>query len=138
MPKFDLDEFCKITQDHKITMAYLVPPIILRLAKEPLVSKYDLSSILMINSGAAPLTKELVEALYERLHIPVKQGYGLSETSPTTHNQVSPHRKPMLEATKLIILAMGHMEDTHWLRGHPSRQPNCQVYVSGRARGQGR
>lgn len=39
----------------------------------------------MVNSGAAPLTKSLVDAFYARLKIPVKQGYGLSECSPTTH-----------------------------------------------------
>ncbi|KAF2200023.1 4-coumarate-CoA ligase-like protein [Delitschia confertaspora ATCC 74209] len=87
MPKFDIEEFCKIVQNHKITFSYVVPPVILLLSKHPIVEKYDLSSIRMVNSGAAPLTKELVEALYSRLRIPVKQGYGLSETSPTTHTQ---------------------------------------------------
>ncbi len=51
------------------------------------MSNYDLSSIRMLNSGAAPLTKDLVDAVYSRLRIPIKQGYGLSETSPTTHTQ---------------------------------------------------
>jgi 4-coumarate--CoA ligase len=87
MPKFDLASFCDLTQEHKITMAYIVPPIILQLAKNPLVSKYNLSSLRMVNSGAAPLTKDLVEEFYARHKVPVKQGYGLSETSPTTHNQ---------------------------------------------------
>lgn len=87
MPKFDLESFCKVIQDQKVTMGYVVPPVILQLAKNPIVDKYDLSSLRMMNSGAAPLTKELVEALYARLKVPVKQGYGLSETSPTTHTQ---------------------------------------------------
>lgn len=87
MPKFDLDDFCRFIQELKITFAYVVPPIVLLLSKHPSVDKYDLSSIRMMNSGAAPLTKELVEAVYSRLKIPVKQGYGLSETSPTTHTQ---------------------------------------------------
>ena len=87
MPKFDIKGFCKIVQDYKITFVYVVPPVVLLLSKHPAVEKYDLSSIRMMNSGAAPLTKELVEALYKRLKIPVKQGYGLSETSPTTHTQ---------------------------------------------------
>lgn len=87
MPKFDIDGFCKIVQDYKITFVYVVPPVVLLLSKHPTVGKYDLSSIRMMNSGAAPLTKELVEALCKRLKIPVKQGYGLSETSPTTHTQ---------------------------------------------------
>jgi 4-coumarate--CoA ligase len=89
MPKFELDKFLQIIQDFRITFIYLVPPVLVALAKHPMVSKYNLKSIRMINSGAAPLTKELVEAVYNRLHLPVKQGYGLSETSPTTHVQVS-------------------------------------------------
>ncbi|KAJ4370576.1 hypothetical protein N0V83_005097 [Neocucurbitaria cava] len=87
MPKFDLEDFCRFIQELKITFAYVVPPIVLLLSKHPLVSKYDLSSIRMMNSGAAPLTRELVEAVHKRLNVPVKQGYGLSETSPTTHTQ---------------------------------------------------
>ncbi|OAL53362.1 4-coumarate-CoA ligase-like protein [Pyrenochaeta sp. DS3sAY3a] len=87
MPKFDLEDFCRFIQDLKVTFAYVVPPIVLLLSKHPIVSKYDLSSIRMMNSGAAPLTRELVEAVHGRLGIPVKQGYGLSETSPTTHTQ---------------------------------------------------
>ena len=88
MPKFEIEKFCSIVQNQKITFAYVVPPVVLLLAKHPIVDKYDLSSLRMINSGAAPLTRELVESVYERLKIPVKQGYGLSETSPTTHTQV--------------------------------------------------
>lgn len=87
MPKFDLPNFCKIIQDHKITMAYVVPPVVLQLGKHPVVGQYDLSSLRMLNSGAAPLTSEIVNAVYKRLKLPVKQGYGLSETSPTTHAQ---------------------------------------------------
>ena len=87
MPKFEIEKFCSIIQNHKITFAYVVPPVVLLLGKHPIVDKYDLSSLRMLNSGAAPLTQELVEAVYKRLKVPIKQGYGLSETSPTTHTQ---------------------------------------------------
>lgn len=87
MPKFDLERFCTHIQTHSVTFVYVVPPIVLLLGKSPVVSKYDLSSVRMMNSGAAPLTRELVDAVWERLKIPIKQGYGLSETSPTTHTQ---------------------------------------------------
>lgn len=88
MPKFDIEKFCSIIQYQKITFAYVVPPVVLLLGKHPIIDKYDLSSLRMLNSGAAPLTQELVEAVYKRLKVPIKQGYGLSETSPTTHTQV--------------------------------------------------
>ncbi|KAJ5133446.1 hypothetical protein N7526_004811 [Penicillium atrosanguineum] len=60
---------------------------VLLLGKHPVVDKYDLSSLRMMNSGAAPLTQELVENVYSRIKVGIKQGYGLSETSPTTHSQ---------------------------------------------------
>jgi 4-coumarate--CoA ligase len=87
MPAFNLEKYCTYIQKYRITFVYLVPPVILMLAKAPVVSNYDLSSIRMMNSGAAPLTREIVDAAYSRLKIPIKQGYGLSETSPTTHMQ---------------------------------------------------
>ncbi|TKA76907.1 hypothetical protein B0A49_02742 [Cryomyces minteri] len=87
MPKFDIENWCKIVQDHRITFSYVVPPVVLLLSKHPVVKKYDLSSLRMLNSGAAPLTKEIVDAVHSKLNLKVKQGYGLSETSPTTHTQ---------------------------------------------------
>lgn len=87
MSKFDIKRFCAIIQQFEITFAYIVPPVVLLLSKHPVVDKYNLSTLRMLNSGAAPLTQELVEAVYRRIKCPVKQGYGLSETSPTTHIQ---------------------------------------------------
>lgn len=87
LPKFNIEDWCKFVQDHKVTFGYVVPPVVLLLCKHPCVDKYDLSSIRMMNSGAAPLTRELVDAAYTRKGLKIKQGYGLSETSPTTHTQ---------------------------------------------------
>ena len=87
MPKYAIEDWCRIVQDQQITFAYVVPPVVLQLSKHPCVDQYDLSGIRMLNSGAAPLTRELVEALHKRTKLKVKQGYGLSETSPTTHMQ---------------------------------------------------
>lgn len=82
LPKFDLEKFCKVIQTYSITYASVPPPVILALAKHPIVSKYDLSSMKWMNSGAAPLGRDLVDLVWQRLTIPVMQGYGLSETSP--------------------------------------------------------
>jgi acyl-CoA synthetase (AMP-forming)/AMP-acid ligase II len=85
MPRFDLEEFLRLLQDHKVTRAYLVPPIILALAKHPVVDKYDLSALEVIMSGAAPLGADLADAAANRLGSVVMQGYGMTETSPVTH-----------------------------------------------------
>ena len=86
MPRFDLPEFLRILQDEEITIAYLVPPIVLALAKHPMVADYDLSSLRLIFSGAAPLTGELASEVTQRLGVPVVQGYGMTELSPVTHS----------------------------------------------------
>lgn len=87
MSKFDLEKACKLIQDHGITFMYVPPPIVLALGKHPIVDKYDLSSLRWINSAAAPLSRDLVVSVWERLKVGVKQGYGLSETSPTAAMQ---------------------------------------------------
>ena len=82
MPRFDLEEFLRLLQDQRITRAYVAPPIVLALAKHPLVDKYDLSELKSIFSGAAPLDASLERACTERLGCEVIQGWGLTETSP--------------------------------------------------------
>jgi acyl-CoA synthetase (AMP-forming)/AMP-acid ligase II len=85
MPRFDLEMFLGLIQQYKITRINLVPPILLALAKHPLVAQYDLSSLKELMSGAAPLGEELAETVVQRLGCNVIQGYGLTETSPVTH-----------------------------------------------------
>jgi acyl-CoA synthetase (AMP-forming)/AMP-acid ligase II len=85
MPRFDMERFLELMAEHRVTIAYLVPPIILGLAKHPIVDDYDLSALRLIMSGAAPLGADLQQACAERLGCTVMQGYGLTETSPVTH-----------------------------------------------------
>ena len=85
MPHFDLETYLRLTQDYRCKAAYLVPPIALALAKHPLVDSFDLSSLRMVNSGAAPMGAALEVQLGERIGCVAKQGYGMTETSPVTH-----------------------------------------------------
>jgi acyl-CoA synthetase (AMP-forming)/AMP-acid ligase II len=57
--RFDLDQYLAAVQTHRITFSHLVPPILVALAKHPLVDQYDASSLQGIMSGAAPLGGEL-------------------------------------------------------------------------------
>ena len=85
MPRFDIEEFLRLIQTHAVTTAYLVPPIVLALAKHPAVDQYDLSTLDNIMSGAAPLPEAVATACARRNDVLVRQGYGLTETSPVTH-----------------------------------------------------
>jgi acyl-CoA synthetase (AMP-forming)/AMP-acid ligase II len=85
LPRFDLELFLRVIAEHHVTFAHVVPPIVLTLAKHPLVDAYDLSSLRAVFSGAAPLRAELCRAVAERLGCMAMQGYGLTETSPVTH-----------------------------------------------------
>jgi acyl-CoA synthetase (AMP-forming)/AMP-acid ligase II len=94
MPRFDLEEFLRLLQDHRITRAFLVPPIVLGLAKHPLVDKYDLSSLNTVVSGAAPLDAGLEAACAERTGALVTQGWGLTETSPVVTTNLGSEPRP--------------------------------------------
>lgn len=85
VPRFDLPQMLELVQTHKITRLYLVPPIVLALAKHPIVDNYDLSSVVEIFSGAAPLSGDLAEAAAKRIGCAVGQGYGMTELSPVSH-----------------------------------------------------
>src|SRR5918911_3270204 len=100
LPRFDLEDFLRTLQDQKITRAFVAPPIVLALAKHPLVDSFDLSSLRSICSGAAPLDADLAQAAQDRLRkgaadgVTVVQGYGMTELSPVSHATPDESRMP--------------------------------------------
>ncbi|KAJ2655756.1 hypothetical protein IW148_005928 [Coemansia sp. RSA 1199] len=84
MARFEMQGFLQMVQDHHVTEAMLVPPIITGLIKSPaLVQQYDLSSLKTIIAGAAPLSSSAVAEIERVLpQVRVVQGYGMSEASP--------------------------------------------------------
>ena len=88
LPKFEPVTFLELLERHRVTFAPLVPPIIQMLARHPIVDKYDLSSLEIVFSGAAPLDADTQTLLQKRLpHVSVRQGYGLTESAPV-HDDV--------------------------------------------------
>jgi acyl-CoA synthetase (AMP-forming)/AMP-acid ligase II len=88
LERFDMLKALRAIETYKITFAYVPPPVVLGFSKHPDVKRFDLSSLKVLHSGAAPLTRELTEAVWSRLKVPVKQGFGLSETSAVVCCQV--------------------------------------------------
>ncbi|MEU0136381.1 4-coumarate--CoA ligase family protein [Streptomyces sp. NPDC006296] len=86
LPRFELAPFLEAIQTHRVTGLYVAPPLVLALAKHPLVGAYDLSSLEYVVSAAAPLDAGLAAACSARLGLPaVRQAYGMTELSPGTH-----------------------------------------------------
>jgi acyl-CoA synthetase (AMP-forming)/AMP-acid ligase II len=86
MPRFDLEQFLDLIQKYRVTLSHIVPPIVLKLARDPIIDKYDLSSLKTIFCGAAPLGPELSRECMQRIGCDIRQGYGMTETSPVTHS----------------------------------------------------
>jgi acyl-CoA synthetase (AMP-forming)/AMP-acid ligase II len=67
--------------EYKIAEILLVPPIVIRMVRDPVVNKYDLSHITRFSSGAAPLSPEILHQLQEKFpQTGFKQGYGMTES----------------------------------------------------------
>lgn len=88
MPRFDLELFLRLIEEHRATRLYIVPPVALALAKHPLVDRFDVSSVEEIFSGAAPLGPETEIAVGARFGARSVQGYGMTEMAPISHMTV--------------------------------------------------
>lgn len=81
MEKFDFELMLKAIEKYRVTKLWVVPPVILALAKNNAVKKYDLSSLKQVGSGAAPLGKEMMQECSKVVsQAMILQGYGMTET----------------------------------------------------------
>lgn len=95
LPKFEEHSFLNAIQTYKINIGFLVPPLLLFLAKSPLVDSYDVSSLMIVGCGAAPLSKELADAVKERTNVlSLIQAYGMTESTLAVIGQSDTHNKP--------------------------------------------
>jgi len=85
MPRFDVEQMLHLIEKHRVTDIYLAPPAILAMTNVPNPSRFDTSSLQLIGSGAAPLPLEVGERARSMYKCIVTQGYGMTETSPTTN-----------------------------------------------------
>ncbi len=59
----------------------MVPSIVVRLTKEHVEHKYNLSSLIDIYSGGGPLSHETMNAFEIKFGFKINRGYGMTETS---------------------------------------------------------
>ena len=82
LPRFELEAFLRTIEEHRVTLAFVVPPIARALARDPLVDRFDLSSLRFVMVGAAACPAELEVECAERLGCPVGQALGMTEGAP--------------------------------------------------------
>jgi acyl-CoA synthetase (AMP-forming)/AMP-acid ligase II len=79
LPRFEIEQFLGLIEQHRITTTVVVPPIVLAMTKHPAVDRVDLSSLRWIGCGAAPLGAAVQQAAADRIGCPVLQGWGMTE-----------------------------------------------------------
>ncbi len=85
IPKFDLDAVFKAIDEFKPTLFPGVPPIYKAIVDSPEVRRHDLKSIKACISGAMKLPLETQEQFEKVSGGRLVEGYGMTETSPSTH-----------------------------------------------------
>jgi acyl-CoA synthetase (AMP-forming)/AMP-acid ligase II len=85
LPTFNLETMLQTIIEHRIRELILVPPIVIRLVRDPIVDKY-LPSLLPIvkrwSSGSAPTPPEIITLLHTKFpETGFRQGYGATEST---------------------------------------------------------
>ena len=104
MERFDPAETLRLVERHRITMLFVVPPVLLMLCGSPDLKRYDLGSLRFCMVGAAPVAPEMVRRFQDLTGVRVLQGYGLTEASPLTHlNPVHDEELNVVDAAGLLV-----------------------------------
>ncbi|XP_017036374.1 luciferin 4-monooxygenase [Drosophila kikkawai] len=127
LPKFEENLFLSAIEKYRVMMAFMVPPLMVFLAKHPIVDKYDLSSLMVLLCGAAPLSRETEDQIKERIGVPfIRQGYGLSESTLSVLTQNDDFCKPgSVGVLKVGIYAKVIDPDTGKILGANERGELC-------------
>lgn len=76
LPAFTMPSMLATIVEYQIKEILLVPPILIRMVRDPIVANYDLSCVKRFSSGAAPLSEEILQLLAKKFpNTGFKQGY---------------------------------------------------------------
>lgn len=66
LPAFTMKDMLDTAVRYQIRELLLVPPILIRLVRDPIVDQYDLSHLRRFSTGAAPISEEIIRLLQEK------------------------------------------------------------------------
>lgn len=82
LPAFSMKAMLDTIVDYKIAEVKGVPPIMIRMVRDPLVDQYDLRHVERFASGSAPCSDEIIELLQRKFPgTGFLQGYGMTEST---------------------------------------------------------
>ena len=90
MKQFVYADFLQCIQNYSITHLQVAPPILVMMNKRPETANYNLRSLKGILCGAAPLAKELQNAVARDFGVEIKQGWGMTEVTCGSILQTDP------------------------------------------------
>ncbi|KAL9037169.1 MAG: hypothetical protein Q9214_005816 [Letrouitia sp. 1 TL-2023] len=98
LPAFTMKDMLDTAVRYQIRELLLVPPILIRLVRDPIVDQYDLSHLRRFSTGAAPISEEIIRLLQKKFpqtqfkqdtsfaraqyadESPSHKGYGMTES----------------------------------------------------------
>lgn len=95
LERFEPIATLKLIQDRKVTVLFGAPTMYAAWADTPGADQYDLSSVRLAISGAAPLQPQVLQTFEDMFGIRIYEGYGMTETAPTlTTNRMAEGPRP--------------------------------------------
>ncbi|KAK4583157.1 hypothetical protein RGQ29_026088 [Quercus rubra] len=105
MEKFELEKTLLAVEKYRVSHLFIVPPVMIALAKQSvMMKKYDLSSLRQVGSGAAPLGKDVMEECTKNMpHVDIIQGYGMTETCGIISLENPKEESPLSGSTGTLV-----------------------------------
>jgi acyl-CoA synthetase (AMP-forming)/AMP-acid ligase II len=105
MTKFVLEDFVLAIKQYKMTLLYVVPPMLIALTKRYAAAtdktQFELPSVQRIFCGAAPLSQELTSQIRKQYpEVLLGQGYGMTESATV----ITSHPKEVMDGSSGCIV----------------------------------
>jgi len=92
----DTNMIVQLMNEYRPFLLFMVPTQLLKLAQPEIEIK---RMPVMVMSATAPLPMEVVKKIEQKIKMPISEGYGLTETGPATHINISAFAKVTRFAT---------------------------------------